>query len=569
EIGRIAEKHGITFHSDAAQSIGKIETDVKKMGVGLLSVAGHKFYAPKGIGALYIKRGNKINKIIHGADHEMNLRPGTENVAFITGLGKACEIAGRDAGENFQKLKDLRDYFFNTMRKNIPWIELIGHPDLRLPNTANISFPGIDAGILLAKTEGIAASAGAACHADKVDMSYVLEAMKIPPGKAMGCIRFSMGKYLTKDEINRAVSHIINTVHNLKNEKADIILEEIKLTQMTDGMGCSCKTNPVLLRNLLKKLSSAGGENVLVDSSTADDAAVYDIGNGQVVVQTVDFITPLVDDPYIFGGITAANSLSDIYAMGAKPLFALNIVGFPSNKLPGDYLYKMMQGAHDKASEAGIQILGGHTINDPEPKFGLTVTGVARKDRIVRNSTPKPGDKLILTKPLGIGLGLQGVKNKLFKDSAMTGFYDVLLELNKTAAEIMMEFQVHACTDITGFGLTGHLMEMILPGNLSAEIEFGQIPLLPETINIAIETPMSGAAKNNLNYVDKIMSWNGASEPVKSILVDPQTSGGLLIAAPLEIHSELLDKLNQNCRYPCSVIGTIIKEDFSKIIINY
>ena len=223
ELNYIAKKHNIIFHSDAAQSLGKIPVDVKYLGVELLSIAGHKLYAPKGIGALYIKDGVKLEKLIYGADHEQNLRAGTENVIGIVGLGKACELAMKDLDDNIEHYKKTRDYLYELLLSDLPQIQLNGHPEKRLPNTLSISFPRIEANTLISRLEGVAASAGAACHAESIDVSAVLEAMMIPLDYAMGTIRFSTGRGLTVQDIKIAAEEIINTVQILlpKNESQD------------------------------------------------------------------------------------------------------------------------------------------------------------------------------------------------------------------------------------------------------------------------------------------------------------------------------------------------------------
>jgi cysteine desulfurase len=220
EIASIAKQHNIAFHTDAAQSVGKYPTDVQQLGVNMLSIAGHKLYAPKGIGALFIRDGIVLEKLMHGADHEQNKRAGTENVLEIVGLGKACEIAQRDIMKNLNHLKKMRDLLHSNLIDKLPEIKLNGHPDLRLPNTLNISFPGIEANVLLSELEskGIAASAGAACHTGSVKASLVLNAIKLNTKYAMGTIRFSVGKFTTEKEITKASEILIETVKKLKND---------------------------------------------------------------------------------------------------------------------------------------------------------------------------------------------------------------------------------------------------------------------------------------------------------------------------------------------------------------
>ncbi|MDZ7376665.1 MAG: cysteine desulfurase, partial [candidate division KSB1 bacterium] len=246
EIGQIARAHQILFHSDAAQSVGKIATKVDDLGVDLLSVAGHKLYAPKGIGALYIRRGVKLQPFILGAGHESGRRAGTENVLEIVGLGKACEIAARDLEKNQRHYRALRDRLWNGLRQALPEIVLNGHPDRRLPNTLSVSFPGIDANTLLDELTEVAASPGAACHTDVAEPSAVLVAMKVPLENALGTIRFSTGRLNDENQIDRAIEYIVDAVRRLRPERemeapAIYSTKDIKLTHFTHGLGCACK----------------------------------------------------------------------------------------------------------------------------------------------------------------------------------------------------------------------------------------------------------------------------------------------------------------------------------------
>ena len=216
EIAEIANKKGIVFHTDAAQSVGKIPATVSQLGASLLSIAGHKLYAPKGVGALFIRRGTKLQKLIHGADHEQNRRAGTENVPEIVGLGKACEISKRDLDENTNHMKDMRDRLHRGLEKLFPELKLNGHPERRLPNTLSVGFKNIEANMLLLNMEGVAASAGAACHTDSIDISSVLQAMKVPEAYAMGTIRFSTGRTTSAEDIDRAIEITSQAIHRLR-----------------------------------------------------------------------------------------------------------------------------------------------------------------------------------------------------------------------------------------------------------------------------------------------------------------------------------------------------------------
>ncbi len=538
EIGKIARERGIFFHSDAAQSLGKIPVDVQKMSVDLLSIAGHKLYAPKGIGALYVRNGVHLEKLIHGADHEQNLRAGTENVLEIVGLGKACELAQKHLTENMEHYRKTRDYLHKLLQEALPGIKLNGHPEKRLPNTLSISFPRVEANTLLDRLEGVAASAGAACHSESIDVSAVLEAMLVPLDYAMGTIRFSTGRNLTMDEVKRAADEIIRTVKTLmpKEEKTPALEttddKEIKLTHYTHGLGCACKIQPQHLESVLAKLQPLFDPQVLVGTETSDDATVYKINENTAIVQTLDFFTAIVDDPYDFGAIAAANALSDIYAMGAKPLFALNIVGFPEDALPMSVLEQILKGAQDKATEAGIAILGGHTIEDPEPKYGMVVTGSIHPDKIIKNEGARPGDVLILTKPLGTGILSTAIKRGMVDDTLKKEVSRLMATLNKIPAEIMLKYDVHACTDVTGFGLLGHLKEISIASKCDVRIDFEKVPFLREVKNLATAGVIPGGTYNNLEFVKDFVDFGNHSRTDQLLLCDAQTSGGLLVALP-------------------------------------
>lgn len=565
EIGRITKKHGVTFHCDAAQSAGKIRVDVEEMGVDLLSLAGHKLYAPKGVGVLYIRRGTLLEKIIHGADHEQNLRAGTENVMSVAGLGKACEIAGKSLTK--AHIKELRDYLFARIKKEIPEIRLNGHPEKRLPNTLNISFPGVEAGLLLERMSPVEASAGAACHSGSEVISPVLHAMKVPDHYAMGSVRFSLGRMTTQSEIDQAIPSIINAYQSLSKstkppewdsygvpqQPASSIQQPassiqhpasgIKLTHFTHGMGCACKIRPQYLEEILKNLPVSTDPNVLIGLKDPDDAAVYRINVQTSIVQTVDFFTPVVDDPYDFGAVASANALSDIYAMGGKPLFALSIVGFPEKLLPPEVLLQILKGASDKVSEAGISIIGGHTIEDTEPKFGLVVTGTIDPAKVLSKSSAKPGDAIILTKPIGTGILSTGIKRGLVDHETEKSMIAMMSQLNDKAAAIMSAFPVNACTDVTGFGLLGHLKEMTKGSGTGAEIDYQKVPLLPMTWELAAMNMIPGGTRNNLQFVEDVMEWNDTvPELAKLILADAQTSGGLLITLPADEADEFVNQ---------------------------
>jgi cysteine desulfurase NifS/selenium donor protein len=564
KLARVAKKHGILFHTDAAQSAGKIS--VHALDVDLLSLAGHKLYAPKGIGALYVKEGVKLEKLIHGADHEQNLRAGTENVALIAGLGKACEMALQSLEENANHARKLRDLLYRRISAAIPETHLNGHFERRLPNTLSISFPGLEANAILSEiSEEVAASAGAACHAGEASVSATLKAMNVPAEIAMGTIRFSTGKFLSEADVEKAAEAVIRAVDRLSlasgqqsATNGDLLVKDIRLTRFTHGLGCACKMRPQALEEILQSLPVSFHPDILVGNEQSDDAAVYRINEEQAIVQTLDFFTPIVDDPYDFGAIAAANALSDVYAMGAKPLFALNIVGFPSNRLPMEVLLQILKGASDKAAEAGIQIIGGHTIDDPEPKFGMAVTGIVHPDKVLRNSGAQPGDVLILTKAIGTGILATAMKRGISDQQLNNRAIELMLELNKAAAETMLEYPVSAATDISGFGLLGHLHEMTAASRVEAEIFSGDVPLLHGAEKMAAAGIIPGGTLNNLEFAEKFVKWDDKIPRHKKLLLcDAQTSGGLLIALPVKYAQEF-SQSSTEAGFTVYIIGRII-----------
>lgn len=266
----------------------------------------------------------------------------------------------------------------------------------------------------------------------------------------------------------------------------------------------------------------------MVGFDTSDDAAVYRLGD-QAVLLTVDFFTPMVDDPYDFGRITAANALSDIYAMGGRPLTAMNLLAMPCS-LPPEITAKVLQGGADKVREAGAVIVGGHTIDDKEPKYGLSVMGVARPEDIVRNVGAKPGDMLVLTKKLGVGILNTAIKQGLETEESLAEVIESMATLNRAASEAMVEVGVHAGTDITGFGLLGHAREMALGSGCAAEISLGGLPLWPKVLEYSRDGVKPGRTKDVLAFLGPFVEWGPADAAWQGVLADPQTSGGLLMA---------------------------------------
>ena len=281
------------------------------------------------------------------------------------------------------------------------------------------------------------------------------------------------------------------------------------------------------------------------------------LSNGTLIIQTVDFFTPVVDDPYQFGQIAAANALSDIYAMGGEPLFALNIVGFPINDLPKNILTEILQGGADKADEAGIPIVGGHSVDDKEPKYGLVVTGEIHQDRIWKNSGARPGDALVLTKSLGTGIIATGIKKGMATQDSIEDAINSMSSLNKNSAQELRGYNVNAVTDVTGFGLLGHLKEVCENSNVSSKINFQDLLFIDGAKELAMSGVMPGGTKRNLKSVEKVVLFNDHLSEIEQLLsADAQTSGGLLISMPIKDAKSYVKKINNQA----AIIGQITEK---------
>ncbi len=288
------------------------------------------------------------------------------------------------------------------------------------------------------------------------------------------------------------------------------------------------------------------------------DAAVYRLSDELALVKTVDYITPIVDDPFAFGAIAAANALSDIYAVGARPVLALNLVGFPVKTLPLSMLNEILAGGAAKLAEAGVALGGGHSIEDFEPKYGLSVTGIVHPGRRVTNAGARPGDVLVLTKPLGLGIITTGIDRGLVTDDTIAAVTAVMSQLNRAASEVMLAVGVHACTDVSGFGLLGHLREMVKTSEVGARIRAGQVPVLPEAWDLARRGIIPDGSHNNARFLAHFVDWAPEiSADAQAILCDAQTSGGLLIAVPPEKEPALTEQLRR-AGVTGSVIGEIV-----------
>ena len=308
---------------------------------------------------------------------------------------------------------------------------------------------------------------------------------------------------------------------------------------------------------------------MIVGYDNSDDAAVIRLQGDKFIIQTVDFFTPIVDDPYMFGQIAAANSISDIYAMGGKPLFALNILGFPVNDFPKDIVSQILQGGADKASEAGISIVGGHSIDDKEPKYGLVVTGEVLKDDLIQNKGAKPGDVLLLTKPLGTGIISTGIKKEKANPDSIKQAEDSMATLNKLAGSILSKFSVNAATDVTGFGLLGHAVEMCKSSNVSFEINYNDIKFFSGVNELANQDIVPSGSKRNLSYAQQYTNFSDSISQIERLMVaDAQTSGGLLISLPKDNVNNFLEYYNSKSTIPAFQIGSVNARKKSLITIS-
>lgn len=334
---------------------------------------------------------------------------------------------------------------------------------------------------------------------------------------------------------------------------------EIKLTQLSHGGGCGCKIAPALLQKIL---GEAKGKlpypDLLVGTETSDDAAVYRLNDEQAIIATTDFFMPIVDDPFDFGRIAATNALSDVYAMGGTPIMALAIVGMPINKLPVDVIHAILQGGESVCREAGIPLAGGHSIDSPEPIYGLVALGIVHPDRLKKNSNARENDVLILGKGLGVGIMAAALKKGALSDEGYAQLIANTTLLNKVGSALAGIDGVHALTDVTGFGLLGHLLEMCRGAGLTGEVEFDRVPVLSEALPLAKSGFGPGAIERNIEsygaevcFAENLQSWQ------QRLLADAQTSGGLLVAVSPEAVDQVLDCFRQAGYAQAAVIGSM------------
>lgn len=333
---------------------------------------------------------------------------------------------------------------------------------------------------------------------------------------------------------------------------------KVDLLDMVEYGGCSAKIPPKQLEEILKYLPLPQDPDILVDIDTHDDAGVYRVNDELALVLTTDFFPPVCSDPFEFGQIAATNAISDVYAMGGDPVLALNIMMFPAAKLPMEVYVDILKGGYDKASEAGVRIIGGHTIDDFPPKYGLAVLGYVHPKKIITNAGCKPGDKLILTKPIGTGIILAGQRQGMAGDADITEAKRLMKLLNKTGAEVMKRYNVRGATDVTGFGLAGHALKMALASKVSIKINMGNVPLISNVYNLIDDGCIPGASFRNLDYVEEhLLPVADLDYNLKMIAFDAQTSGGLLMSVSPDIVEKVLLDLHSTGLTASAVVGEV------------
>lgn len=336
--------------------------------------------------------------------------------------------------------------------------------------------------------------------------------------------------------------------------------QKLKLTSLSSCAGCAAKLNQAALGEVLKRLPAITDKNLLVGTSTSDDAAVYRLNKDVALVQTIDFFTPIVDDPFAFGQIAATNALSDVYAMGGRPLTALNVLAFPADVLSPDVIAAIVRGGASKVREAGAMLVGGHTIRSPEPIYGLSVTGLVHPRRVMSNAQARVGDLLVMTKPLGVGIVTTGIKRGIASPSLAKKATQLMQRLNTVGAELAEKEFVRAATDFTGFGLMGHLASMCRASGVSAVIDSERVPAIGSEVFSLIEQGcIPGGSRDNRKAADAITDWGDAPEPRRTLLTDAQTSGGLLLCVSPKNLDRVMKLLKLHRTPVAAVVGEIVR----------
>ena len=344
--------------------------------------------------------------------------------------------------------------------------------------------------------------------------------------------------------------------------------EVIALTRLVKNAGCASKIAPADLARVLARLPAVTDPRVLVGTSTADDAGVFQLSPELCLVQTVDVFAPCVDDPYLFGRIAACNALSDIYAMGGTPITALSVIGYPISTLGDEWMYRMLKGGMDALAEAGVALIGGHSINDEEIKFGFAVTGTVDPGSIITNAGAEPGDALILTKPIGTGIICFAAQLGRASEEALRAAADSMATLNRAASEVMRQVGAHACTDVTGFGLLGHLSTVVRESGVTVEIWWDAVPTLPGARDYAADGMVPGAAERNREFAADIVESGDVPQWAEDLLYDAQTSGGLLIAVTPGIAAQAVERLRAAGCAQAVIVGQVTSKSEGRIVVK-
>ena len=343
-------------------------------------------------------------------------------------------------------------------------------------------------------------------------------------------------------------------------------MDNIQLTKLAECAGCGAKVGAGELSKLLEGLKVRQDPNLLVGYDRSDDASVYKLTDDLALVQTVDFFPPIADDPYTFGAIAAANALSDVYAMGGEPRLALNVMAVPED-MPKEAVHAILRGGYEKAYEAGAIITGGHSIYDKEPKYGMAVTGFVHPDKLLTNSGAKPGDVLLYTKPIGIGVLTAGIKGELCDQDTARMAEGLMMTLNKYARDIMVQYRVHACTDVTGFGVMGHLLEMAQGSEAQIHIDVSGLTLIPQSLELARLGVLPAGLYRNRHFAEEWVDGGNVELAVQDLLYDPQTSGGLMMAVEAEDAPALLEAQKADSRVPApQLVGRVAPYEGGKRI---
>lgn len=335
------------------------------------------------------------------------------------------------------------------------------------------------------------------------------------------------------------------------------------LTSHARSGGCAAKLNPIDLAEIVKDFAGASktDPNLLVGFDTGDDAGVYRLNDELAVVQTLDYITPVVDDPFRFGQVAAANAISDVYAMGGRPITAMNICNFPAKGIDKSDLRKILEGGYSKVVEAGATLVGGHTVRDDELKYGMSITGLINPKRIMTNTGARPGDHLVLTKPIGSGVIITGYRRGVASDELLDRAITWMTTLNRVACETMLEFDAHACTDITGFGFSGHTVGMARGSGVRMRVRLSDLPKFEESLELIGQGITTSVTDSNMQVVEGYLTFaRGVSEEARWLVVDPQTSGGLLISLPAGQAPALVARLRERGNSVAADIGEVVAD---------